>query len=396
MAPLASSDPEVKTCSKTCLKNYKSLKKQYEDMVAKKHETEFKAITYKRGLDTVEAQLVTYRKNEKNSDAPLIEEWVSDNEDEVESPIVVEKKTVVPYILKVMLCRPKQTMKNQLGKQLIFDHLQYTCKQKRQLNGQRKEKPVWKNTRRVNDHYFTRMTHSNPRRTMIPQAVLMMSEIKAVNISKPKDAHNAVKRNRFNIVTASACWVWDANEQVVDNIDAHAQGRQECSKEKEESREECSKSRKTKKMKCFSIQRIPVYGYGDLTGKEIDEVGEVHHLETYGNMQGISNIFSRMHILHTLTIQRLKAYNPSPEVEQTEIRREDNEVTVTKVIKEEFDKLESPKISDDSFTCNTSLEIFHKEFNRMSRMDDDLFTYRVEIPGLANIPCDLKEGDDSE
>ncbi|GKC09305.1 hypothetical protein Tco_1000915 [Tanacetum coccineum] len=31
----------------------------------------------------------------KNSDAPLIEEWVSNNEDEVESPVVVEKKTIV-------------------------------------------------------------------------------------------------------------------------------------------------------------------------------------------------------------------------------------------------------------------------------------------------------------
>ncbi|GKE26840.1 ribonuclease H-like domain-containing protein [Tanacetum coccineum] len=38
--------------------------KQYDDLLAKQHETEFKAITYKRGLDTVEAQLVTYRKNE--------------------------------------------------------------------------------------------------------------------------------------------------------------------------------------------------------------------------------------------------------------------------------------------------------------------------------------------
>ncbi|GKB11525.1 hypothetical protein Tco_0845448 [Tanacetum coccineum] len=66
------------------------------------------------------------------------------------------------------------------------------------------------------------------------------------------------------------------------------------------------------------------------------------------------------------------------------------------VIKEEFEKLESLKISDDSFTCNTSLEIFHKEFNRMSRMDDDLFTYEVEIPGLASVPCDLNDEDDSE
>ncbi|GJV60146.1 hypothetical protein Tco_1466246 [Tanacetum coccineum] len=29
-------------------------------------------------------------------------------------------------------------------------------------------------------------------------------------------------------------------------------------------------------------------------------------------------------------------------------------------------------------------------------MDDDLFTYEVEIPGLANIPCDLKEEVDSK
>ncbi|GKF41851.1 retrovirus-related pol polyprotein from transposon TNT 1-94, partial [Tanacetum coccineum] len=53
-----------KTCSKSCLKNYESLKKQYDDLVANKYESEFKAITYKRGLDTIEAQLVTYRKNE--------------------------------------------------------------------------------------------------------------------------------------------------------------------------------------------------------------------------------------------------------------------------------------------------------------------------------------------
>ncbi|GJS94584.1 ribonuclease H-like domain-containing protein [Tanacetum coccineum] len=67
MPLMAFSDSEVytdKTCSKNCLKNYESLKKQYDDLLANKVETEFRAITYKRGLDTVEAQLVTYRKNE--------------------------------------------------------------------------------------------------------------------------------------------------------------------------------------------------------------------------------------------------------------------------------------------------------------------------------------------
>ncbi|GKC03849.1 putative ribonuclease H-like domain-containing protein [Tanacetum coccineum] len=64
MAHMASSDSEVKTCSKTCLKNYESLKKQYDDLLAKQLQTKFEAATYKRGLDNVEAQLVTYRKND--------------------------------------------------------------------------------------------------------------------------------------------------------------------------------------------------------------------------------------------------------------------------------------------------------------------------------------------
>ncbi|GJX13641.1 reverse transcriptase domain-containing protein [Tanacetum coccineum] len=65
--------------------------------------------------------------------------------------------------------------------------------------------------------------HSNPRRNMIPQAVLMRSGIKAVNTAKPKDAHNAVKRNRFNTVKASACWVWMPKNRVIDHGRNNAQ-----------------------------------------------------------------------------------------------------------------------------------------------------------------------------
>ncbi|GKC67320.1 ribonuclease H-like domain-containing protein [Tanacetum coccineum] len=282
MALMAFSDSEVytdKTCSKTCLKNYETLKKQYDDLLAKLHQTEFKASTYKRGLDTVEAQLVTFRKIEvlfseevivlkrevgcktyefnmfkiefekvnqekegidfkikkfenaskdldkllkgqitdnskkglgyhavppphpliynalrkldlsysgleefhqpefegyglrankivcenssnssnetkKNSDAPLIKEGVSDNEDEVESLVVVEKKIVVPTIPKVDVVRPKQ-----------------------------QEKPVRK-------------------------PVKYAEMYRQVNTARPKVVVNAVRTNRVNVVKASACWVW--------------------------------------------------------------------------------------------------------------------------------------------------------------------------------------------
>ncbi|GJW64166.1 hypothetical protein Tco_0116050 [Tanacetum coccineum] len=77
-------------------------------------------------------------------------------------------------------------------------------------------------------------------------------------------------------------------------------------------------------------------------------------------------------------------------------------ITMTKVIKGDFKKLESLKISDVSLTCNTSLEIFNEEFNRMSRMDDDLFTYEVEIAeiywarGDDEVELTDKESFDSE
>ncbi|GJS83604.1 reverse transcriptase domain-containing protein [Tanacetum coccineum] len=68
-------------------------------------------------------------------------------------------------------------------------------------------------------------------------------------------------------------------------------------------------------------------------------------------------------------------------------------VRMTKVIKGEFEKIKDVKVEDASLTCDTSLEVFNNEVNRLSGMDDDLFTYDVEV---ATIPCDSKIDDDSE
>ncbi|GJV86057.1 hypothetical protein Tco_1525955 [Tanacetum coccineum] len=68
-------------------------------------------------------------------------------------------------------------------------------------------------------------------------------------------------------------------------------------------------------------------------------------------------------------------------------------VRVTKVIKGDFEKIKDFKVEDVSLTCDTSLEVFNNEVNRLSEIDDDLFTYEVEV---ANISCDSKMDDDSE
>ncbi|GJU03799.1 hypothetical protein Tco_1114137 [Tanacetum coccineum] len=66
---------------------------------------------------------------------------------------------------------------------------------------------------------------------------------------------------------------------------------------------------------------------------------------------------------------------------------------MTKVIKGKFKKIKDVEVEDVPLTCDASLEVFNIEVSRLSRMDDDLFTYEVEV---ANIPCDSKIDDDSE
>ncbi|GJW03907.1 hypothetical protein Tco_1562763 [Tanacetum coccineum] len=67
MAIMAFSDSEVhsdKSCSKSCMKNYADLKKQYDTLLDKFNDTAFKASTYKRGLATLEEQIIKYKENE--------------------------------------------------------------------------------------------------------------------------------------------------------------------------------------------------------------------------------------------------------------------------------------------------------------------------------------------
>ncbi|GKE47603.1 hypothetical protein Tco_1478861, partial [Tanacetum coccineum] len=66
---------------------------------------------------------------------------------------------------------------------------------------------------------------------------------------------------------------------------------------------------------------------------------------------------------------------------------------MTKIIKGEFEKIKDVKVEDVSLTCDTPLEVFNNEVSRLSGMDDDLFTYEVEV---ANIPCNSNMDDDSE
>ncbi|GJX01286.1 putative ribonuclease H-like domain-containing protein [Tanacetum coccineum] len=387
MALMAFSDSEVKndkSCSKNCLKNYEALKKQYDDLLVKLSDTGFKAATYKRGLATLEDQIVKYKEHEvrfseeiallkrsvgskeyelgllrtelekvkqekegvdfkiakfdksakdlnemlesqitdkskkgvgyhvvpsphpcnvavnrtnninlsyssleksknlsgqimskentddsleqhqmtytktssfesplkvdkdwkekffypanhvesgnkiekqvrKNNDDPIIKDWVSYDEDEVESHVVVEKKTVIPIAAKIekpvrksvryaemyKSPRPRGNQRNgngqksnQFGCNFVFNnkacficesfnHIQYSCP-----NQQRKRIVSGNNYNKKDNDYYFKTSHPSAHKHMAPRAVLMKTGLKSFNTARPVNTVRSVNTGR--------------------------------------------------------------------------------------------------------------------------------------------------------------------------------------------------------
>ncbi|GJZ35869.1 ribonuclease H-like domain-containing protein [Tanacetum coccineum] len=167
------------------------------------------------------------KKVRKNDDALIIEEWVSDSEEENVSQTKTEKKTVKPSIAKKEFVKPKQQEKttrktvkqvekhrqnthsprgnqinwnNMMSQKLrsnfkifnkacyvcgSFDHLQFDCNyHQKQFQNQRMVKPVWNNAQRVNHQNFAKKTHPCAKKNMVPRAVLMKSGLVSVNTAR--------------------------------------------------------------------------------------------------------------------------------------------------------------------------------------------------------------------
>ncbi|GKB34079.1 hypothetical protein Tco_0879021 [Tanacetum coccineum] len=60
----SSSDSEVSTCSKACLKSYETLKEHYDNLTKDFSKSQLNVGAYKAGLESVEARLDVYKKNE--------------------------------------------------------------------------------------------------------------------------------------------------------------------------------------------------------------------------------------------------------------------------------------------------------------------------------------------
>ncbi|GJW21431.1 ribonuclease H-like domain-containing protein [Tanacetum coccineum] len=142
----------------------------------------------------------------KNSDAPLIEEWVSDNEDEVESPVVVKKKIVFPTAAKIEFVRPKQHEKP-VRKPVKYAEMYRSQKSRRNQRN-------WNNQK--SQQLGSDFVMNNKACFVCGSFDHLKKD--CINTAKLKDAHNAVKRNRFNIVKASTCLFWMPKNIVIDHV----------------------------------------------------------------------------------------------------------------------------------------------------------------------------------
>ncbi|GJU11043.1 putative ribonuclease H-like domain-containing protein [Tanacetum coccineum] len=231
MALMAFSDSKVyndKTCSKTCLKNYETLKKQCDDLIVKLNQTEFTATTYKRGLATLEEQLITSRKNEfekvkqeKEGIEFKIEKFDKASKDLdklLKSQITDKSKkglgySAVPPPHPLIYNRPKKLdlsysglyefkepefkgsgSKNKQVSKVISSFVDSSLivdketifpvdKKVESVKPKNHEKPVKKSVS-VNYNYTAKRTHPNAQRNMIPRAVLRKTGLKPFNTAR--------------------------------------------------------------------------------------------------------------------------------------------------------------------------------------------------------------------
>ncbi|GJU77826.1 ribonuclease H-like domain-containing protein [Tanacetum coccineum] len=177
-------------------------------------------------VESSEAKASAYKPKtvKKNNGALIIEDWVSDSEEEDMPQAKIQKKIVKPSFTKIEFVKSKEqvktprktTIKQGSNFEMInkdcyvcgsFDHLQYDCNNhQRQFNNKKMVKPVWNYTQRVNHQNFSRMTHPSPKRNMIPKAVLMRSgpvsltSARPVNTAQPRSTMNSARpmTNVFN------------------------------------------------------------------------------------------------------------------------------------------------------------------------------------------------------
>ncbi|GJS53502.1 putative ribonuclease H-like domain-containing protein [Tanacetum coccineum] len=227
MALMAFSDSEVhndKTCSKTCLKSFETLKTQLDDLRIEFNKSEFNLATYKRGLASVEEQLVFYKKNEvlfceqlavlkrdisyKDSEISVLKSELEKlKQDKESNQLKIEKFDNASKSLDKLIGSqiPDKSRKGlgfakfegygpKISKSVSEDISNEVMKspdtplveELANCNYHQRERMVsGNNYRMVNYNYSAQKAHPSTQRNMAPRAVLMKTGLRPLNIARP-------------------------------------------------------------------------------------------------------------------------------------------------------------------------------------------------------------------
>ncbi|GJW18920.1 hypothetical protein Tco_0026356 [Tanacetum coccineum] len=162
------------------MKNHETLKKQCDDLIVKLNQTEFTAATYKRGLATVEEQLITYRKNEV-----LFSEEVA---------VLKREVACKDYEINVLKSECEKFKQEKDGIEFKIEKFDKASKDLDQLLGSQ-----------ITD----KKEFQEPEfEGYGPKTSKSASKDISNEVRKSNDAPLIEKTNRVNAVKASACWVW--------------------------------------------------------------------------------------------------------------------------------------------------------------------------------------------
>ncbi|GKB03987.1 hypothetical protein Tco_0832130 [Tanacetum coccineum] len=200
MALMAFSDSKVhndKTCSKTCLKSFETLKTQLDDLRIEFNKSEFNLATYKRGLASVEEQLVFYKKNEvifyeqlailkrdisyKDLEISVLKSELEKLKQEKESnQLKIEKFDNASKSLEELIGSqiPNKSRKGLGSSNSGVGQANYNYHQReRMVSGN--------NYTRVNFNYSAKKAHPSAYRNIVPRAVLMKTGLRPLNTTRP-------------------------------------------------------------------------------------------------------------------------------------------------------------------------------------------------------------------
>ncbi|GJT74543.1 putative ribonuclease H-like domain-containing protein [Tanacetum coccineum] len=171
----------------------------------------------------------------KSDDSPIIEDWVSDSEEENVSQTKTEKKIVKLSIAKIVFVKPKQQEKtarktvkqNLFLRAVLMKSGLVSVNTARQVNTAHSKTTV--NAARPMS-YLSKTAYSTVKRPIHKNTTFKNSNIdqrvntvsgKNFNTAIPKAVVNAFKGNSFNVVKALACWVWKPKTKVLGHVSKH-------------------------------------------------------------------------------------------------------------------------------------------------------------------------------